>query len=116
MHRLKELRIKNQIEQKELAKAIGFSQQTISLYENYHREPNIETLKLLANYFNVSIDYLLGETEIDMRYNEENDYLNSLKANLSENGYDLSNRSAEDLIKIINKALELSEEIKKETR
>lgn len=116
MKRLRELRIKNQIEQKELAKAIGLSQQTISLYEHSHREPNIETIKFFANYFNVSIDYLLGETDIDVRYDEANNYIDSLKTNIQKKGYDLSNHSSKDLFKIIDMALDISKEIKKETK
>lgn len=62
-NRLKELRNKKSITQVELGKAIGLSKQTISTYELGTREPDNETLLKLANFFNVSLDYLLGRTD-----------------------------------------------------
>ena len=53
---LKKLRIKHKISQKQLADVIGVSQQSINKYENHNIEPDIDTLKSLANYFNTSID------------------------------------------------------------
>ena len=47
-----------------MAKEINMTQQRISAYEKGKREPDIETLKLFADYFNCSVDYLLGKTEI----------------------------------------------------
>lgn len=60
--RLKFLRKESDLYQKELAEKIGVSRTTITQYENGAREPNYETLKKLANFFEVSIDYLLGNT------------------------------------------------------
>ncbi len=57
---LKELREKSRISQKELADYLGISQNAVSLYEIGKREPNIKTLIKLSDYFNVSVDYLLG--------------------------------------------------------
>lgn len=59
---LKALRTKFNLSQQQLADIIGVSQQSINKYENHHTEPDIETLKALANYFNTSIDYLVGYT------------------------------------------------------
>ena len=42
---------------------IGVAESTMSLYENGKREPSHDTLQKLANFFNVSIDYLLGRSE-----------------------------------------------------
>ncbi|WP_368489915.1 helix-turn-helix domain-containing protein [Clostridium sp. BJN0013] len=50
--------------QAELAEKLGVTQQATSKYENGNREPDIEILKLLSSIFNVSIDYLLGGTNI----------------------------------------------------
>lgn len=44
---------------KELAKAVGVRQQTVSLYKNGETQPTPETLVKIADYFNVSVDYLL---------------------------------------------------------
>ena len=58
--RLKELRSEKQVGQTELAKAIGVSNGTISLWENGLREPTLTNLLALAKYFKVSLDYLVG--------------------------------------------------------
>ena len=62
--RLKNLRKKTKISQEDLGNAINLSKSTISLYESGKREPDYKTLKELANFFDCSTDYLLGETEI----------------------------------------------------
>ena len=64
MKRLSLLRKKYDMSQSELAEKLGVTQQTISKYENGSREPDTETLKLLSSIFDVSIDYLLGNTNI----------------------------------------------------
>ena len=58
--RLKELRLKKGVFQKEVAEAIGYSTAVYCHYERGRREPNIQTLKLLSKYFDVSIDYIVG--------------------------------------------------------
>lgn len=63
--RLAELRQKQGLSQKSLASLIGYSQNMISQWENGTRDPNTKTLQELANFFNVSIDYLLGN-DIDV--------------------------------------------------
>lgn len=59
-YRLKELRAEKEIGQVELAKILGVSKGVISLWENGLREPGMNSLILIAKYFNVSIDYLVG--------------------------------------------------------
>ena len=61
--RLKELRKERNISQLKLALDLNMNQNVISRYENLEREADYETLIKLANYFNVSIDYLLGRTQ-----------------------------------------------------
>ncbi len=61
--RLKELRAKRGISQLKLAMDLGLSQNTVSRYETGEREADYHTLILLADYFNVSIDYLLERTD-----------------------------------------------------
>ena len=63
-NRLKELRQKANITQKELALSINSSQQNIAFYEKGERKPKHEMVEKLANFFNVSADYLLGKTDI----------------------------------------------------
>ena len=61
--RLKELRKKKGISQLRLATELNTTQNTISRYETGEREPGIAELIKLADYFNVSIDYLLERTD-----------------------------------------------------
>ena len=61
---LKKLRNENKISQQQLADVIHVSQQSVNKYENHDVEPDIETLIKIADYFNVSVDYLIGRTEI----------------------------------------------------
>lgn len=61
--RLKELRKKKGISQLRLATELNTTQNTISRYETGEREPGIDELIKIAEYFNVSVDYLIGRTE-----------------------------------------------------
>lgn len=64
---LKVLRKEKNITQKELAEAIGVSQQSINKYENHNIEPDIGTLIRIADYFETSVDYLIGHTTVRHR-------------------------------------------------
>ena len=63
MQRLKELRTKKHISQVKLAMDLGMNQNSISRYETGEREADYETLIAFADYFGVSVDYLLGRTD-----------------------------------------------------
>ena len=63
MDRLKTLRKEKGVTQKEVGEYLGISYQAYSHYENGLRNPDNETLKKLATYFGVSVDYLLGRDE-----------------------------------------------------
>lgn len=62
-HNLKNLRLERGLTQIELSKNLNINRATYAHYETGRREPDIETLKLLADYFNVSVDYLLGNSD-----------------------------------------------------
>ncbi len=61
--RIKELRNEQHITQLKMAMDLHMSQNTISRYENGEREPGITELIRIADYFRVSIDYLVGRTD-----------------------------------------------------
>ena len=61
--RLKELRKSKNISQLKLALDLNLNQNSISRYENREREADYETLIKFADYFNVSLDYLLGRSD-----------------------------------------------------
>jgi transcriptional regulator with XRE-family HTH domain len=74
MEGLKDLRKSKNITQKELALELGVDYTTIGKYENKKSEPDIKTLIFLADYFDISIDALVGhETkQIDVSLATEN--------------------------------------------
>lgn len=59
---LKSLRLSNKLTQDELSKKLKISRSTIGMYENGSRQPDFETLELIADFFNVDIDFLLGRS------------------------------------------------------
>lgn len=63
MDRLRELRERNHLTQAQLARELNISQNTISRYETGERRAGYDELILIADYFHVSIDYLLGRTD-----------------------------------------------------
>lgn len=93
---LKTLRNQRGISQKTLAEIIMVSQQSINKYENHNVEPDIETLIKIADYFQVSLDYLVGR--------------NFHSENLTKNDIDMSREellmaktALDKLIKLIDK-------------
>ena len=64
LRNLKALRQEYGISQQRLADAINVSQPSINKYENHNIEPEIEILERMADYFNTSIDYIVGHTDI----------------------------------------------------
>lgn len=61
---LKTARERRGLSQKEMAERIGVAKSTYSLYESGNREPNVQTIKKIADILNVSADELLGLDEI----------------------------------------------------
>lgn len=61
--RLKELREKKGVSQLKLAMDLNMNQNSVSRYETSARQADYETLIAFADYFNVSVDYLLERTE-----------------------------------------------------
>lgn len=62
MNRIAILRKERKLSQKELGAIIGVAQNTICNWENGKREPDYDSLKKMAFFFNCSTDYLLGQT------------------------------------------------------
>lgn len=63
INKLKELRNHRTLSQREFAKILGVAQATVASWEVGRTEPDNTMLKQIANYFNVSIDYLLDNDE-----------------------------------------------------
>lgn len=63
--RLKELRKKRKVSQLKMALDLNMNQNTISRYENLEREADYKTLIKFADYFDVTLDYLLGRSSTE---------------------------------------------------
>lgn len=74
LENLKLLRKQYKLSQKTLGEKIGMSQQSINGYENDNIEPDISTLIKIANLFETSIDYIVGNTTIRNRIEEVKEY------------------------------------------
>lgn len=66
MNRIKELREDRDLRQIDLANATGIDKKTLSNYETEKTKPTSDVLIRLADYFDVSVDYLIGRTDITL--------------------------------------------------
>ena len=89
--RLKSLRMMNNLSQTDFGKILNKSANNISQYETGKREPDLETLKIISDYFKVSLDYLLGKIDdplpvrdVDQDLHDEHDYNAELDAFLKD--------------------------------
>lgn len=64
MNRLKELRLERGLLQSDIALVINKTDRAVGQYEREERDPSSETWLTLANFFNVSLDYLLGKSNL----------------------------------------------------
>ena len=67
LERLRMLRIRDGVSQKKLADMMQVSQQSINKYENHNVQPDLQTLIRFADFFHVSVDYLIGYSDIPAR-------------------------------------------------
>ena len=61
--RLRELRKERQLTQEELADSLSLTKQAVSQWERGIREPGFDTLEMIADFFNVDTDYLIGRED-----------------------------------------------------
>ena len=83
MLRLKKLRLAQNLSLRELSNQLNISYSSLGKYERGEQEPNIDTLKKVADYFNVSVDYLIGQS-IFMNFKYETAFQTSNKSAESE--------------------------------
>lgn len=115
--KLKKLRLSHHFSQEELASALSIPRATLALYEAGTRKlPRKERLNKIAKYFNVSIDYLIG----DNQYNYENiefeqQIINILKESTIhfDNNYSYSTEEKEKIIEILIGLAKMSNEERK---
>ena len=70
LRRLKDLREDNDLTQEEISKLLKITRPQYSLYETGKRDIPVDLLSVLARFYNTSIDYIVGETDIEKRYTE----------------------------------------------
>ncbi len=100
---LKQLRQNAGISQQHLANIIGTSQQSINKYENHNVEPDINTLIALADYFNTSVDYLIGNTNINRKIEKVSHYdLNDEESKLIDEYRKLDSDEKSSINSVIN--------------
>ncbi len=61
--RLRELRMSRKISQQKLSEQLGISKSSINMYERGEREPGLDLLEAIADFFNVDLDYLTGKSD-----------------------------------------------------
>lgn len=105
--RLKELRLKKKEEnpnytQEYVAEKIGVARTTYTAYENGTKTPPPETLKIIADFFQVSSDYLLGLTDVPMPEQTPNlkTWLRQTNPGLSERELNLLEDDIQDYLEV----------------
>lgn len=114
--RIKKLRYEKDISQKELSKALGILNTTLSQYETGKRAPSDDIKMDIADYFDVSVDYLIGRDAggTDKRPHNKRRLMSALDIVLERHGItgadeDLAEDDLEWLVELIDKAIEFSE-------
>ena len=106
--RIKSLREQNGLSMEQLANQFNSTKSRVSMWENNGTVPRVDILVKLANYFNVTTDYLLGNDDMS-NVTPENGKLNSLQRNLGKlNEEEL--KTAEGKLKLVFKDIFEDEE------
>lgn len=130
--RLKQLREENDLTRKEMADKLQLSYWALSKYETGERFPDPDILNKIADYFGVSLDYLMGKTDIRTPYNQAEptpeekypdvtDVEEAMEILLNQPGLMLKGEALEDEDKIIlanaiQAGLRMADEIRKKRR
>jgi len=111
--RIKELRQNKNLTQEEFGKIFGIVKSTVSMYESGKSTPDDELKKKIANYFNVTLDYLMGVTDIKNPYIDINSKI--IKANEKIDVTDLPEeaiKQVEEYVEFIRHKLKINKAIK----
>jgi len=120
---LRNLRKEADITQEELGNIVGVTTSMIGMYETNARKPSYEVLLKIAEYFNVTTDYLLGKSDSKTSNNklaEQEKYIESIRLDTAEDamkfilqqpslmafgGYDLNEMTEEEILDLANDML-----------
>jgi transcriptional regulator with XRE-family HTH domain len=123
--RLRKLRLKHKLTQKQVADYLGISESGYGYYEQGRNEPSLKALKLLATKYNVSVAYLTGETDDpqpQLTAKDEQDIakrMEKIKQDLAANGglsfygEPLSEEAKESLLEAMEYAVRTAQRINK---
>src|SRR5699024_9106615 len=105
--RIKTLREHHKINQKQFAEIIGVSNVVLSRYETGERKPDYDTLLIIANYFDVTTDYLLGHSNEPNKTEDEEleEFINNVRV-----WYKDEPESKEEKLKMFKKMFEAFKE------
>lgn len=106
MNRLRQVRLSKGMNQKELAEALNLSQAAISGYETGKYDPGMKIWKSIAEYFGVSVDYLIEDVPEEKTKNPA-DNVSEAKREMMALVDRLSDDQVRKLLQIANAALEL---------
>ncbi|MFU2195044.1 helix-turn-helix domain-containing protein [Streptococcus pluranimalium] len=96
--RLKSLRKEAKLTQKDIAEKFGFSQPAYQQWESGKKKPSAETLDKFASFFNVSTDYLLGNTDQKNASDIDEEALEaSLRKSIGYNGQPPTEQEVENM-------------------
>ncbi|MFC7443283.1 helix-turn-helix domain-containing protein [Laceyella putida] len=110
--RLKALRREKRITQQQIADRFGVTKSTVSRWEKGSFEPDTEKLKEIADYFGVTVDYLLGNDENQENKDKKNADLVDLLEEIKKRPYVIDPKTGEakyipkERLKIINDLIE----------
>jgi len=111
--RLRSIRKRRKLTQRQLASKLNISQSTIALYETGDRKPDPETINKIADFFNVSTDYLLGRTDDPNPNKEEEVDIKKIleqKKKAHWDGRELTEEERRYLSRLIRVAIQRDEE------
>ncbi len=118
--RIRKLRLEQNLKQKDLAAKLGISTSSVGMYERELRQPDAEILKKIADFFNVSIDYILGNSDkrdhSELTYKDNRNIAKTLdmlkdqidnneSGELNYNGIEVTDDDAELLMDALDMAL-----------
>ena len=111
--RLRELREKKQVSQDDVSKFLGVERTTYTSYESGRSRP-VRVLNKLAEYYNVSIDYLLGLADLPLPKEVNINTLSDTEKQLIFNFRSLNNKGKEKIIQYVADIIELPTYTEKE--
>lgn len=101
MENLKKLRKQHNLSQQKLADILHISQQSVYKYENNVTSPDLDTLTHMADFFNTSVDYLIGHTDISHKIEPVTEEMLNLDESVMLQEYRMLSKKQKEIVKIV---------------